>query len=81
MTLVERLRAGCVEHPRRWSGNTHDDLGGSVDATATDALMHEAADYITAQQRTIQINLADAHPAIINFLATRTEASAAEALL
>jgi hypothetical protein len=55
MTLVERLRAGCVEHPRRWCGDTHDDLGGSVDATATDALMHEAADYIAAQQRTIKM--------------------------
>lgn len=41
--LIERLREGCVEHPRRWSGDTHDDLGGSIDEAATNALMAEAA--------------------------------------
>lgn len=42
--LIERLRNGCVNHPRRWSGDTHDDLGGSVDEPATNAVMAEAAD-------------------------------------
>lgn len=41
--LIERLREGCVLHPKRWSGDTHDDLGGSIDEAATDALMAEAA--------------------------------------
>lgn len=44
--LIERLRNGCVNHPRRWSGDTHADLGGSVDEPATDAVMAEAADAI-----------------------------------
>ena len=33
-------------HPRRWSGDTHDDLGGSIREAETDALMAEAADLI-----------------------------------
>ena len=41
--LVEALRYGCVLHPKRWSGDTHDDLGGSIDEAATDALMAQAA--------------------------------------
>ena len=41
--LIERLREGCVLHPKRWSGDTHDDLGGSIKEAATDALMAEAA--------------------------------------
>lgn len=40
------LRHGCVQRPKRWSGDTHDDLGGSVDEAATDALMGAAADVI-----------------------------------
>ncbi len=44
--LVSRLRHGCVMHPRRWSGDTHDDLGGSIRESETDAVMAEAADYI-----------------------------------
>lgn len=40
------LRHGCVQRPKRWSGDTHDDLGGSVDEAATDALMAAAADAI-----------------------------------
>lgn len=44
--LVARLRHGCVMHPRRWSGDTHDDLGGSIRESETDAVMAEAADYI-----------------------------------
>lgn len=48
--LIERLRNGCVNHPRRWSGDTHDDLGGSVDETATDAVMREAADALEAEK-------------------------------
>lgn len=41
--IVERLRDGAILHPRRWSGDCHSDLGGSVDEAATDALMSEAA--------------------------------------
>ena len=41
--LIERLRDGCVLRPKRWSGDTHDDLGGSIDEAATDALLREAA--------------------------------------
>lgn len=40
------LRHGCVQRQKRWSGDTHDDLGGSVDEAATDALMAAAADEI-----------------------------------
>lgn len=40
------LRHGCVQRLKRWSGDTHDDLGGSVDEVATDALMSAAADAI-----------------------------------
>lgn len=43
-TLIEKLRAGCVLRPRRWSGDTHADLGGSIDEAATDTIMAEAAD-------------------------------------
>ena len=41
--LIERLRDGCVLRPKRWSGDTHDDLGGSIDEAATDSLLREAA--------------------------------------
>ena len=40
------LRHGCVLHPKRWSGDTHGDIGGSVDEDATDTLMAAAADEI-----------------------------------
>ena len=43
MDLIEKLRGGCVVRPKRWSGDTHDDLGGSIDEGATNALMAEAA--------------------------------------
>lgn len=48
--LVERLRGGCVLYPKRWTGDTHDDMGGSVDDIATDALMLEAATALEAQK-------------------------------
>ena len=46
--LVKRLREGVIEHRKRWTGDTHDDLGGTVDCDATDALMIQAADRIEA---------------------------------
>lgn len=46
MDIVDRLRCGSVLHLKRWSGDTHFDLGGSVDEGATDAVMDEAADEI-----------------------------------
>jgi hypothetical protein len=48
--LVKRLDEGCIQHARRWSGDTHTDLGGSVDEEATDAVMKEAARRIEALQ-------------------------------
>ena len=44
--LLARLRAGTVQRPKRWTGDTHGDLGGTCDEEATDALMVEAADEI-----------------------------------
>lgn len=49
--LIERLRYGCVYHPKRWSGDTHADLGGAVSEEATDAVMFEAADEIERLRR------------------------------
>ena len=46
--LVKRLRYGIVEHRKRWSGDTHADLGGSVDYDATTDMLHEAAKRIEA---------------------------------
>ena len=45
--LLDRLSEGCVCRPRRWSGDTHADLGGTVDEAATDALIAEAWEEIT----------------------------------
>ena len=44
--LVTRLRYGIIEHRKRWSGDTHADLGGSVDYDATTDMLHTAADRI-----------------------------------
>ena len=52
--LAERLDHGTVDHAKRWSGDTHDDLGGSVDCDATDALMGEAAATLRAQAAEIE---------------------------
>ncbi len=41
--LIKRLRDGVVEHAKRWTGDTHDDMGGSADYDATEAVMAEAA--------------------------------------
>lgn len=51
MTLVDELRAGCVTHPKRWSGDTHADLGGTVNEDATDALLLAAAEEIERMKR------------------------------
>ena len=52
--LVKRLREGTVLRPKRWSGDTHYDLGGSIDEDATDQLMDKAADHIEAQAARIE---------------------------
>ena len=52
--LIERLRDGCVLRPKRWSGDTHDDLGGSIDEAATDALLREAAAALEAAREDAQ---------------------------
>ena len=41
--LVQRLRDGCIYRKKRWSGDTHFDLGGSIDEERTDALLGESA--------------------------------------
>lgn len=51
--LVERLQGGIIEHDKRWSGDTHDDLGGSADYEATEALMAEAAAALSEAAATI----------------------------
>lgn len=48
---TEDLRNGCVYHAKRWSGDTHADLGGTIDEAATDALMAQAADEIDRLRR------------------------------
>lgn len=51
--MSAELRGGCVHHRKRWSGDTHADLGGSVNEAGTEALMSAAADTIdrlTAQR-------------------------------
>ena len=60
--LVKRARGGVIERPKRWTGDTHDDLGGSVDYDATDALMHSLAARIESQEAALQAadELADA---------------------
>ncbi len=44
--LIEQARAGAVLRPKRWSGDTHADLGGSIDEDATDELLNALADEI-----------------------------------
>jgi hypothetical protein len=44
--LMTRLRDGVVYRTRRHSGDTHTDLGGSVDEDATDAIMAAAVEEI-----------------------------------
>lgn len=41
--LADVLDDGIIERPRRWSGDTHDDLGGTDDVEITDRVMAEAA--------------------------------------
>jgi len=48
--LIEQLKNGCVYHPKRWSGDTADDLGGIVNQSATDDLMNKAADLLEQMQ-------------------------------
>lgn len=54
------LRHGCVLHPKRWSGDTHGDIGGSVDEDATDTLMAAAADEIDRLKAERDAAVADA---------------------
>lgn len=52
--LIERLEAGVIEHRKRWSGDTHYDLGGSIDDEATESLMAEAAAALREKQAEIE---------------------------
>jgi hypothetical protein len=51
--IVERLKYGIIEYRKRWSGDTHSDLGGSVDYDATTDMLNEAADRIEALEARI----------------------------
>ena len=53
--IVARLRKGTVQHPRRWSGDTHHDLGGSVNEKETDRVMDEAAAEIERLRKELRI--------------------------
>lgn len=55
--LIQRLREGCALRPSRWSGDTHADLGGSVDEPATDAVMAEAADALESLRNSAPLML------------------------
>lgn len=44
--IVSLLDLGCVYHDKRWSGDTHADLGGAINEEATDALMRDARNLI-----------------------------------
>lgn len=44
MSLVNKLREGCVQVPKRWSGDCND--FSTVDEVKTDELMREAANRI-----------------------------------
>lgn len=46
--LVKRLRDGVPQREKRWSGDTHYDLGGSDLVDAADVTMAKAADHIEA---------------------------------
>ena len=66
-------------HPRRWSGDTHDDLGGSIREAETDALMAEAAELIDTLRA--QLEAAErwaAHQGALR-MAAEARAEAAEA--
>ena len=68
--LVKQLRYGIIEHRKRWSGDTHADLGGSVDYDATTDMLHKAADRIEELE-------ADLRKMALDYLAA--EGQAAEA--
>lgn len=51
--LIKRLKDGVVEHDKRWSGDTHYDLGGSANYDATEAIMAEAAAALAEAQAEI----------------------------
>ena len=44
--LTNKLRAGCINYPKRYSGDNRQDLGGIVDEVSSDELMSHAADEI-----------------------------------
>ena len=87
--LVKRLRYGIVEHRKRWSGDTHADLGGSVDYDATTDMLHEAADRIAeleaelreAQDRSNAFATKEYHTEVRAEAAEAKLAKAVEALL
>lgn len=66
--MSAELRGGCVHHLKRWSGDTHADLGGSVNEAGTEALMSAAADTIdrlTAERDVVQELLAIANDLVV----------------
>lgn len=53
--LVELLNAGCIYHEKRWSGDTHADLGGTIDEEKTDRIMRAAADVIQELRKALGV--------------------------
>lgn len=71
MSLVNKLREGCVQVPKRWSG----DCGefSTVDEVKTDELMREAADRIDVLTYALK-RIADADwPGPIPLVASRAD--------
>lgn len=52
--LQQELRDGVIYRQNRHSGDTHADLGGSINESKTDALMAKAADEIERLQNGIK---------------------------
>lgn len=71
MSLVNKLREGCVQVPKRWSG----DCGefSTVDEVKTDELMREAADKIDVLTYAL-MRIADANwPGPLPLLGSRAD--------
>lgn len=51
--LIKKLKRGCVYHEKRWSGDTHSDMGGTINESETDNLMQQAAEHLERFQKII----------------------------
>lgn len=67
-SIAERLRGGAIVRPNRWSGDTHADVGGPIDESATNALMAAGADEIdrlTKERDAMREALRQCHAALV----------------